>query len=1084
MSKVKGNQFIMPNYYRNEYLFSEIYLEEITQIPEQAEVQASLNTLKEYRDYADTSNLKTWKDSFVHQVLYALGFNIQAESENVTLLFPMGSEDHPIAVCYVILPEENLDNTTMGRNWAEKIIRNLREHEKQWGLLTNGEQWRIYHQDEPTPYETYLEIDLTAILADKARKAYQIFHKFMRAENFTSGDDGQCQFDVFKQESLDKIDYIEKELENALKQKEEGGQGVLSSLCMGYVEYLRQNSNPDLEDEELRRKIYHGAMLYMFRLLFLYYADARGLLSDDNHQLLAEVRQAAYEMSHSGNASEKSYRLWQDLETIFVDIDQTYNGGLFNPHESEFTLFIEESKILDLHLTPAVYHLAFYHEKSGEERLISYKDMNIRHFGTLYEGLLEHKLYIASEDTEVKVSKDNIRFIPASMGGKLIAGHFIQKGDIYFGSDKSERKSSGSYYTPEYLVDYIVSNTVGNKLIEYKDDFHLQHHNLITSLSRSLDREKITLSSLLEEKVEGFIEEQILDISVLDPAMGSGHFLVNSANKISNFITEFLNSFDYLSQTKTDTEFWRRRVVENCIFGVDINPLAVELSKLSLWILSMDKDKPLSFLNMHLKQGDSLIGANINDIGRYPLETKIKEGNTQVSLFSKNAQFQSIIKELISKYREIGKLETTRENLEDKKSLLSESSQKLAVYKNIADFHVDSFFDNDIDEFIYQQYFHVIDSYSKERYSAKNYLHWELEFPDQCLYKGGFTCIISNPPYDTFRENVYFLNRKAGRSGNLFAHFIERAIYLNQPKGSIGFVVPLSLACGSSFENVRKLLYKNYEYLYCSHYSKRPNMIFKGVQQRITIFYTKNKGKYFHTNLYSSRLWRWRENEREKVVYYPQLVKVGQIKNGIIPKVANNTGLEIYNLLTKAPFKLGKTIINNKLGDNVYNAYYHSVSMYWIKAYDFIPHFKREAEDNLSISTKLKQLAFNSEFDKNVFLLLVNSSLFYYWWISCGNEFDLLSSEIKDFGVLGYHEMKREQQLIVNYVNHLMNDYKKNSEIKSTSLGGKRVEYQEFYPRKSRDIIYQIDDLIAKFYGLTNKQVHFLKYYDFEYRTN
>jgi len=81
----------------------------------------------------------------------------------------------------------------MGRNWAEKIIRNLREHEMKWGLLTNGEQWRIYHQDEPTPYETYLEIELAAILADKAREAYHIFHKFMHAENFIAGSNIRYQ---------------------------------------------------------------------------------------------------------------------------------------------------------------------------------------------------------------------------------------------------------------------------------------------------------------------------------------------------------------------------------------------------------------------------------------------------------------------------------------------------------------------------------------------------------------------------------------------------------------------------------------------------------------------------------------------------------------------------------------------------------------------------------------------------------------------------------------------------------------------------------------------------------------------------
>ena len=284
----------MPAYYHNETLFSEIYLEEITLQAESADVIASLKVLGEYREYADTHNLKAWKESYVHEVLSALGFFAQSRGDHLTFLFPMGSSGavNPLSLCYVVLPEENLDNTTMGRNWAEKIIRALRENNLQWGLLTNGRQWRIYHQDEPTPYETYLEIDLEAILKEKAKEAYQIFHKFMKAENFVVQTDGKCQFDRFKKESQDKIDYIEKELANALKQREEGGKGVLSDLCMGYVEELRRRKEGNLDDEGLRKKIYHGAMLYMFRLLFLFYADARGLLSDENHALLAKVEGA------------------------------------------------------------------------------------------------------------------------------------------------------------------------------------------------------------------------------------------------------------------------------------------------------------------------------------------------------------------------------------------------------------------------------------------------------------------------------------------------------------------------------------------------------------------------------------------------------------------------------------------------------------------------------------------------------------------------------------------------------------------------------------------------------------------------
>src|SRR5260370_1041792 len=324
----------MPTYYHNETLFSEIYLEEITRQTENADVLASLKVLSEYREYADTRSLRAWKDSYVHEVLSALGFFARSKNDHLTQLFPMGSagNDHPLSVCYIVLPDENLDNTTIGRNWAEKIIRALRDaNNLQWGLLTNGKQWRIYHQDEPTPYETYLEIDVEAILKENAKEAYQIFHKFMKAENFAVQEDGKCQFDRFKKESQDKIDYIEKELANALRQREEGGKGVLSDICMGYVEEIRRRNEGNLDDETLRKKIYHGAMLYMFRLLFLFYADARRLLSNDNHALLEKV-EGECRTHHDGDSVKAfSISIWGSLEHIFVDIDQTYNGRLFTP---------------------------------------------------------------------------------------------------------------------------------------------------------------------------------------------------------------------------------------------------------------------------------------------------------------------------------------------------------------------------------------------------------------------------------------------------------------------------------------------------------------------------------------------------------------------------------------------------------------------------------------------------------------------------------------------------------------------------------------------------------------------------------
>jgi len=548
---------------------------------------------------------------------------------------------------------------------------------------------------------------------------------------------------VFKKESLAKIDYIESELANALKQEEEGGKGVLSNLCMGYVEFLKSSGSPNFDDDALRGKIYHGAMLYMFRLLFLFYADARGLLNETNHSLLKDVLRRSTAVP-AAKIPTDGYGIWEDLERIFVDIDQSYNGGLFDPHESEFTQFIEESRINDAYLASALHYLTTYQERSSEEKAISYRDMNVRHLGTLYEGLLEHKLFIAKEDTEVREAKDKIQFIPASQGGRIITGRYIPAGQVYFGSDRSERKATGSFYTPEYIVDYIVRNTVGEKLAQLRQDFLASQKDLLSAVSKAIDqKERKALTELLEDNLMAFIKEQVLTLSVLDPAMGSGHFLVNTANYIANFITEILNEFDIIGTTETSTTYWRRWVVESCVYGVDVNPLAVELAKLSLWILSMSREKPLSFLNHNLKTGNSLIGARLDDIGKYPG----KGNNKQPSIFSDNRDFKEAVSKAISNYTRITSTDTaTLDVIADKKAWLDEIEEILRPYKRVCDMHTSIYFGNEISEWKYKELIDSKDSILSDD-DLPSYFHWELEFPEILLNRKGFIVVASNPPY-------------------------------------------------------------------------------------------------------------------------------------------------------------------------------------------------------------------------------------------------------------------------------------------------------------------------------------------------
>ena len=246
----------------------------------------------------------------------------------------------------------------------------------------------------------------------------------------------------------------------------------------------------------------------------------------------------------------------------------TFNGGLFDPDHHPF---LEEHTVGDAHLQSAVDMLS---RVAGE--FVDYRDLAERHLGTIYEGLLEFHLEALEEPEGAE---------GAEPGWTVV-----------FENDSGERKATGSYYTPDFIVKYIVEETVGPVL-----------------------RAAIEEADTDEEKVEA-----MLALNVLDPAMGSGHFLV----EVTEYIARFLVELDVSPENPPDTAgseadaelaYWKRRVVQSCVYGVDMNPLAVDLAKLSLWLSTIAHDRPPSFLDHHLRTGNSLVGARL---------TELQPGNT------------------------------------------------------------------------------------------------------------------------------------------------------------------------------------------------------------------------------------------------------------------------------------------------------------------------------------------------------------------------------------------------------------------------------------------------------------------------
>ena len=269
-----------------------------------------------------------------------------------------------------------------------------------------------------------------------------------------------------------------------------------------------------------------------------------------------------------------------------------------------------------------------------------------------------------------QIEKGREKYIPLQSAkasrGRKAPGAVVRQGEVYLSNDKSERKATGSYYTPDPIVEYIVEHTVGPVLHEKLEA--LRPH--FRKVRKTFDREQEKATAYPVKKADGttwdpreFAEaatytahkdlvETLFDFRVLDPAMGSGHFLVEGVDFITDRLLTFLNSFPInpvsfaLKRTRenikaalneqgvsvevkklTEINLLKRHVLKRCIYGVDLNPMAVELAKVSLWLDAFTLGAPLSFLDHHLRCGNSLIGATFKDLEATVKSTSKRAGS-------------------------------------------------------------------------------------------------------------------------------------------------------------------------------------------------------------------------------------------------------------------------------------------------------------------------------------------------------------------------------------------------------------------------------------------------------------------------
>ncbi len=497
-----------------------------------------------------------------------------------------------------------------------------------WGILTNGRLWRLYFQGALSVSEDFLEIDLGKVfdlpgcapdlldtlpegfpsLADWRRHVFRLFVLMFGRAAFLPQRAGLTFHEVALQDGKQWEARVARDLSNKVFDE------VFPDLANGIA------AKDPLADRALGgaylNEVRQGALILLYRLLFVLYAEDRNLLPDETgayaDYCLTRMRQEIAAKKAEGRTFPGSFETyWPKLKSIFRAIAEgdddlgipPYNGGLFDPTAARI---LERASLSDAVLADVIFRLS--HQEDAKSRrgpkYINYRDLSVQQLGSVYERILEHGLTRGDD------------------------------GRIAIKADESARKGSGSYYTPEELVGLIIERAVRPLVTERVEAFHDRAEMLTHDRRPVIDR--------IEEACRLDPAERLLDLKICDPAMGSGHFLVSlvdwltdevltAMDEARNFVTfgayvsplagriasirdkilaeARAHRWPIVEAQLDDRHIVRRMVLKRVVYGVDLNPMAVELAKVALWLHSFTVGAPLSFLDHHLRCGNSVVGA-------------------------------------------------------------------------------------------------------------------------------------------------------------------------------------------------------------------------------------------------------------------------------------------------------------------------------------------------------------------------------------------------------------------------------------------------------------------------------------------